>query len=191
MVHHKVDTKSNHAQEDDQIQQVLARINEDAKQRTDQEFVSEILEHSVTTLAAHGGVIWQPRHQGAFHPVGKFGTGKVDLKSEPQQQPLTDLYKAATSSATPVLIPPKAAGRNETPYLRMLVPIMDGGRPLGVLEILQRDVDDDAAHAGYLQFMQQVADSISRFDTTTFSLIVHDLEVTILETLTRTSNLRS
>ena len=99
-------------------------------------------------LAAHGAALW-------IHPKPRlWRRAQIRLLRNDGPATTPELAAEVVAAAAPIVRQESTAtGR----WLRLGVPVARGGKVLGVLEVAQRDVEDEPTQRGYVRFITQVA----------------------------------
>lgn len=128
-----------------------------------QTFWREFLDRLIEALAAPGGVVWLDEGQGRLVPLA---ARSFPLELEPIELPAADRHAALLESClsrhTGRAVDLPAVGsdcRLQEPDGRSLLiqPIEVDGRPVGLIELVQRDTADLQTRRGYLRFLEQMS----------------------------------
>jgi len=173
-----------------QMREVAERIRAlCASARSDGDFYRELLPILTQAMGADGGVIWQVIEgglevaaqqnfaEGPLCPapaVSRQRSAPADGAVHPGEGPTADqlrhlrLVSRAARQEEPITVPPYASDvgnsevGNPSNHLLVLAPIRVGETPAGLIEILQRPVNDSGAIRGYERFLSQVAEMVAR-----------------------------
>ena len=99
-------------------------------------------------LAAHGAALW-------INPKRKLWR-RSQLRLQRNDGPATtpELASEVVAAAAPIVRQESTATNR---WLHLGVPMARDGKVLGVLEVAQRDVEDERTQLGYVRFISQVA----------------------------------
>ncbi|MCE9546967.1 MAG: GAF domain-containing protein, partial [Planctomycetia bacterium] len=150
-----------------QIRTIVAEITQLARSDMEpREFFTRYVPRVIQAVAAVGGAVWTINGDGKSFDLligehlPRTGVGP-DRDSQAQH---ARLIGEAIVSGESLVIPagPRAADEedlgNPTPYLLLLVPLTNNGRPLGVVELFQRPGIPHSAQRGNLNFLKQMGE---------------------------------
>ncbi len=156
------------AQQIEQLQSEIVRLT--MRNPPSADYYHELLTRLVAALGAHGGAVWTFAADGRLALAGQLD---FDVLGPALSSTDTDGHAALLSyvhtSGTSVLVQPGGtlnvapAARNPTNYVLILVPLPIGAQSIAVLEIAQRPNTSNAAQAGYLSFLEQIANIMGDF----------------------------
>jgi hypothetical protein len=140
-----------------------------------QTFFGEMLKRLLDALAAPAGAVWMFTSNGNLQLQFHVNMAQVGLdKTEQARQTHEELLRLAVTQPKPLhLLPrsglgtPAAEGKlppgNPTDFMLLLVPILQGDKLLGLLEIWQGPQRPLNAVPGFLQYMGLMADLCARY----------------------------
>jgi multidrug efflux pump subunit AcrA (membrane-fusion protein) len=138
-----------------QVETLLDEIAQAARPEVSaQEFHATVLDRLVRSVAAIGGAIWT-EVSGRWTLNYQINLDRVELKADREDhQRHAGLLAAVASKRDPQLVSPHAGDDlvgNPTEFLLILVPLVDGDRPVAIIELFQRPEPRSDLQQGYLR----------------------------------------
>lgn len=149
-------------QEVEQFVETLAELARD--ESSSAAFHSRLVAGVVEVLAADAGAVWVGSPDRELVPEGALGLDACGLLDEQLAPAHTRLLDVACRAERAFFLPPGGViaeqpdARNSTDSLLLFCPIRPDTAASGVIEIVRRDVAAPAAHRGYLQLLETVAE---------------------------------
>lgn len=122
----------------------------------------------VTALSSIGGAVWL-KQQDQLNLEHQVNLTKTNLHAEgPTTYQHDRLLGRLFKTGAPTTVPPTSINHsddsgNPTPYLLVIAPIMQDGKPIGLIEIFQRPGAGPVTQRGYLRFLIQMAEIASDY----------------------------
>lgn len=136
-----------------------------------QQFYSELLDRAVRALAAEGGAVWAIGAEGGLELAYQINAASAQIGEDGAVDAAhAQLLAAALEAGQPRLFPPQSGGAlengqaaNPTQFLLITCPLPAGDSVAGMLEIFQRPGGSPAAHRGYVQLVEVMAELAADF----------------------------
>ena len=136
------------------------------------DFYRQLLDGSVSTLAAVGGAIWLPAAQGGMELCYHINFDQlIEPEDSIAQTAHQELLQFARGSDAPQLIPPrsgsKEAIKNPTDAVLLLgaVPAKAGGMPPIIVELFMRSGSSPATERGWQEYLDTICHVAADFHT--------------------------
>lgn len=134
----------------DFITELTRLVHSNAPAAETSQFLVNGLKH---TLAAYGAIFWTTRRQ-ILRPWQRTPKMKCYAGMSDTDTFAAEVILGAHQMLKRVVLPDHA-------LIQIGVPLFDGGRAAGAIQVLQRDTQSDGARKGYLRFLSEIGQIVS------------------------------